>query len=665
MAGFWITLMIKTITRLTILLLLLLSALIVACSPGGIGSGDPAADGAIPFLGESAESDTTTDATPPVVAGGAAEVDAAGIPVGFTDEGRPYRGDLNAPIVMEAFSDFQCPYCSRFTNETLPGILESQIANGEVLLVFYDFPLNSIHPQAAAAANAARCAGESGPAAYWAMHDRLFVNLGEWSNNNPNDVFLRYAEELGIADNEFAGCLAENRYAEEVAADLELGRSRGVSSTPSFFLNQQPVIGAYPLEYFNQAFAAVAAGDSVAAQPEAQPQAPAARPTPVTIAMDDVAFEIGDPDAPVTIVEYTDYQCPYCARHAAQTLPQMLAEMVDTGRVRYVIKDFPLDSIHPEARAASVAARCAGEQGQYWEMHDALFTRQGEWGGLGRGAAGVFASMAADLSMDEGAFAACMDSGRYDQAVQDNQDEGISFGINGTPAFFIDGYPISGAQPYELFEYAIGLAEEGTLADAYVSQQEQAQAPAEPSAPVEVDVDGAYSIGDPDAPVTVVEFTDFQCPFCSRHFIQTFPQIQAEYIDTGKVRYVFMDFPLSSIHPQAQLAAEAARCAGDQGEYVAMHHILFERQDGWNGRQDAADIFADYAGELGLDSATFAACLDSGVHEQAVIADLDYGASLGVDGTPAFFVGGTFISGAQPFEVFQQAIEAALAEAGG
>ncbi len=164
--------------------------------------------------------------------------------------------------------------------------------------------------------------------------------------------------------------------------------------------------------------------------------------------------------------------------------------------------------------------------------------------------------------------------------------------------------------------------------------------------------------------MVIVEFTDFQCPFCSRHFLQTFPQIKAEYVDTGKVRYVFMDFPLSSIHPQAQLAAEAARCAGDQASHAEMHDLLFSRQDAWNGRDDAATIFSGFAAELGLDTVAFDACLKAGTHREAVLANLDYGISLGIDGTPAFFVNGNFISGAQPFEVFQQAIESLLAETG-
>lgn len=663
--------MTKLTVRFIDLVLLLLPAILIACGPVANSSGGSSgtalqgnADSSIPYLGDTTPVVTTADSSPaaPVSTTSPAEFDAGGIQVGYTADGRPYRGNLDAPITMEAFSDFQCPYCGRFAAETLPGLLENQIARGEVVLVSYDFPLNAIHPQAAEAANAARCAGEGGAAAYWAMHDRLYQNAGEWSNGQANEVFLRYAEELGIAGDDFGACLSENRYGAAIEADLALGQSRGVSSTPSFFLNNQPVIGAYPLDYFNQAIAAVGAGEAVAAEPAAEPQGPVVKPTPATIDSDNVAGEQGDPNAAVTIVEFTDFQCPYCDRHATETLPRLVTEMIDTGRVRYQIKDFPLDSIHPEARAAAVAARCAGDQDAFWAMHEALFARQSEWAGLGAGAADVFKTFAMDLSLDPDAFATCLTSGRFDAIIQANQDEGIALGVTGTPGFFINGFPISGAQPYELFEYAVGLAEDGTLADAYVAPE--AQAEPTPAGPVEVDTEGAFSIGEIDAPVVIVEFTDFQCPFCSRHFVQTYPQIKADYIDTGKVRYVFMDFPLSSIHPQAQLAAEAARCARDQDAYLPMHDILFSRQDEWGGRDDAGEVFTSYAGELALDTNVFTDCLNNGQHEAAVLADLEQGARLGVDGTPAFFLNGHFVSGAQPYEVFQQAIENLLAGAG-
>ena len=647
------------------LLLIVLLALVLAsaCAAPGATETGAAPTAAIPFLGgtsaSSAVDPTSTQAAAEPAAPTATETDANGIPVGFTAEGRPYRGQLDAPVTMEAFSDFQCPYCGRFSEETLTELLATQVAAGEVVFIFYDFPLDSIHPQATAAANAARCAGEEGAAAYWAMHDRLFADIDAWANDGAAGVFRAYSAEMGLDEAAFGACLDEQRHAAAIAADQALGLSRGVDSTPSFFVNGQLIAGAYPVETFNQAIAAVQAGETVAAAEPNAPQAPAVAPTPATIVMDNVAAEMGDAAAPVTIVEYTDYQCPYCAQHAAETFPTLLTEMIDTGRVRYVVKDFPLDSIHPEARAASVAARCAGEQDAYWGMHDALFARQAEWSGQPAMLNDIFTGMAAELALDGDAFVACLVDGRFDAAVQANQDEGFALGVDGTPAFFIDGFPISGAQPFDLFEYAVGLAEAGTLADAYV--QTAPQPTATPSGPVEVDTSGAFSIGAADAPVVLVEFTDFQCPYCSRHFAETFPQIMADYVDTGQVRYVFMDFPLNSIHPQAQLAAEAARCAGDQDAFLEMHQALFGRQDEWSGRGDAGEVFISFAGELGLDEATFRQCLESGQYTAAVEADLAQGISLGINGTPAFFLNGNFVSGAQPYSVFQGAIESLLA----
>lgn len=631
---------------------------LAACAVSPQAASPEQAAAAIPFVGESLP-------TPLLPSPSAATPSATdlyeGIPVGFTDEGRPYRGDPNAPVRMEEFSDFQCPFCSRFTVETLPNLLIDQVTAGEVVVIYYDFPLSSIHPYAAAAANAARCAGEAGAPAFWAMHDRLYADVDAWAHEGATGAFEAMGADIGLDAETFRACLDEQRYADEIDADLAAGELRGVSSTPSFFLNDQPIVGAYPLDYFNQAIASVLAGQQIAAEPEA-PTAPDVKPTPAAIIFDDIAATRGDESAPVTIVEYTDYQCPYCARHAAQTFPQLLSEMIETGRVRYIIKDFPLDSIHPDARAAAVAARCAGEQSAYWPMHDALFARQDEWAGLGAGANQAFVAMADDLGLELEAFGSCLVAGRYDDVIQANQDEGFSLGVNGTPAFFINGFPVSGAQPYELFEYAVGLAEEGTLADAYTRQEPQPTPT--PSGPVVVNTDGAHSIGAADAPVVIVEFTDFQCPYCSRHFAQTFPQIKADYIDTGKVRYVFKDFPLRSIHPQAQQAAEAARCAGEQGVYLEMHNALFSRQNDWSGRSDAGEIFVQLAGEIGADTDAFSACLASGRHAAAVQADLDEGARLGVNGTPGFFLNGYLLSGAQPYSVFQQAIDSLLAEQG-
>jgi len=577
-----------------------------------------------------------------------------GVEVGFTAEGRPYRGDPNAAVLLEEFSDFQCPFCSRFTEQTMPALLENQIASGDVHLVYYDFPLESIHPQAFAAANAARCAGENGAVVYWQMHDLLYQTTDKWAVSNPQSAFESLAGQLGLDQEAFAECQSELRYEDEIRADIDHGVSRGLRSTPSFFLNEQPLIGAQPIEAFNQAIAMVLGGQELAQEPTAEPQSPLqpppVKPTPAAIVMDTFAAEIGDPDAPVTIVEFTDYQCPFCQAFSSETLPRLLSDKIATGEVYYLLKDLPLDSLHPNARAAAAAARCAGAQGKYWEMHDALFESQSDWANRDDGPRQAFVDMAATLKLDRDAFEACLDDPDVAQAVQANVDEALALGADSTPFFYIDGLPVPGAQPYELFDFAIGEAKEGRLADAYV--------------PPEPDLSDAFAVGDPDAPVTIVEFTDYECPFCSRHFEQTYLQIKENYIDTGQVYYIFQDFPLTNIHPQAVKAAEAARCAGEQDAYVDMHDRLFRDQAAWSGSGDAAEQFKGFAADMGLDTNAFGECLDSGRTEAAVMTDLEEGARMGVNGTPAFIINGHTMSGAQPYSVFQEAIEQFLGEAG-
>ncbi|MDP3990126.1 MAG: thioredoxin domain-containing protein [archaeon] len=170
-----------------------------------------------------------------------------------------------------------------------------------------------------------------------------------------------------------------------------------------------------------------------------------------------------------------------------------------------------------------------------------------------------------------------------------------------------------------------------------------------------VDNDDAVR-GDPKAPVTIVEFSDYECPFCGRFYSETLGQIESKYIDTGKVKLVYKDFPLS-FHPQAQKAAEAAECAGEQGKYYEMHDLLFEQ-----GVQGGVAGFKQYARQLGLNTARFDTCLDSGEMASEVQADMIAGQRAGIQGTPGFIINGQLVSGAQPFAVFDAAIQAALNE---
>jgi len=171
---------------------------------------------------------------------------------------------------------------------------------------------------------------------------------------------------------------------------------------------------------------------------------------------------------------------------------------------------------------------------------------------------------------------------------------------------------------------------------------------------VQIDLEDDAVKGSANAPVTIVEFSDYECPFCGRHYTDTLPKIISNYVDTGKVKIVFKDFPLD-FHPNAQKAAEAAECAGEQGKYWEMHDELFDNKINYG-----IDNLKQYAKNIGLNSGKFDKCLDSGDMADEVKADLSAGQGYGVSGTPANFVNGKLISGACPYSAFQDAIEAEL-----
>jgi protein-disulfide isomerase len=606
--------------------------------------------------------------------------------VGFTEEGNAFKGDPNASVTVEEYSSFQCPFCGRFFAETYPDLISEYVEQGKVLYIFNDFPLAG-QPQSPKAAEAARCAGDVGGAqAFWDMHDTIFGNQSEWSGQSDADeLFKGYAAELAVDQAAFDECLDSGRMADLVQADWQEGRARGVNGTPSFFINDELLVGAQPFQAFASALdralagePAVAASDSAPASAGDAPSVEALVPTPVPFDFaaddqEDSIFALGDPEAPVTIVEFSDFQCPVCATHFERTWPALKEQYIDTGRVYYVFRDLPLTSIHPQAFKAHEAARCAFELGGidvYWQMHDRLFENQKQWS-ENEDHLRLFAEYAADLGLDQSDFEACLESGRHAGAVEASVREAFGLGVSGTPTFFIDGYPFSGAHPIQNFDQIITLAENDRLRDAIAeaiaaaqAQQEQQAQPRPTMAPADVPVEGAPFKGDADAPVTIVEYSDYQCPFCSRHFQETLPQLLENYVETGRVRYVFKDFPLTSIHPQAPKAAEAARCAreiGDEVDYWEMHDLLFEGQPQWSGNPEAVTVFKGYAGELGLDQDSFDECLDSGRHAAAVEADLREGAGFGVTGTPAFFINGQPLSGAQPYAVFEQVIDTMLA----
>lgn len=164
------------------------------------------------------------------------------------------------------------------------------------------------------------------------------------------------------------------------------------------------------------------------------------------------------------------------------------------------------------------------------------------------------------------------------------------------------------------------------------------------------------ALGPDDAPITIIEFADFQCPFCQRHALETYPRLIEEYGD--QIRFVYKDFPLSSIHPEAYPSALAATCADEQGVFWEYHDLLF------SGAQELNEAtYMSYAEQLSLDMAEFTACYEEARYAEQVQADYSFGTELGVSSTPTFFVNGIAVVGAQPFELFAEIIEYELENA--
>ncbi len=378
-----------------------------------------------------------------------------GKPVGFTDAGNPFMGDPNAPVTMVEYSDYLCPFCGRHVVETLPTLIDEYIQTGQMKLVFRDFPIEALHPNAPQGHQAAWCAGQDDAAAYWAMHDQLFSRQSEWSQvADPSEFLASVADEVGADAAVYAACMESGETIAKVNDGIAEGQTLGFSGTPSFVLftdtlpETYTVVGAYPLDYFRQYIDALLAGEEPPADPQAQaeaPQLPAwARGENLASDPDNPGFNlygdhtVGSDDAPLTIIEFSDMQCPACAQHANLVAPEIFKDFVETGKVRWVFKHRPLP-MHPFAPIGAAATECASDQGQFWEMHDALFADQEAWAGADSTwteaqAEKALIDIAKDLGLDSDSFSDCIKSRQpMERVLYDLYDaEGV---ISSTPSF--------------------------------------------------------------------------------------------------------------------------------------------------------------------------------------------------------------------------------------
>jgi protein-disulfide isomerase len=402
-----------------------------------------------------------------------------------------------------------------------------------------------------------------------------------------------------------------------------------------------------------------------------------AEPDPNFGFTDDGHPRLGDPDAPVTLVEFSDYLCPFCGRHFTETKPLLIEEYAASGAVNFVFRDFPLEDLHPNAPAGHAAGLCVAIQdaSMFWAYHDELFANQDAWKSLAEPGS-YLADLAERVGADLGAYRTCMVSGHATEAVERSISEVRSLGFSATPSFQIidnrtgETYQLVGAQSFDVFTTALDAVLTGgtppTLAPPpppqlpfWLTGAGLSPDPAKPG----YTVGGDPYKGDPEAGLVVVEISDFQCPFCQRHSLETQPTLDDAYVDTGGILWAFKHLPLP-IHPQAVDAAVAAECAGDQGAFWPMHDLLFATVDRW-AVETSGSILTELASELGLDAAGFSACLESRAALERVLSDSSDLSGI-VASTPTFIIlqdgRARVIEGAQPLADFQAFFNEVLAD---
>ncbi len=591
----------------------------------------------------------------------------------------PVQGDADAKVTIVEWSDFQCPFCGRVI-DTLHQIEKSY--GSDVRIAFKHNPL-PMHPNAPYAAKAAIAAQKQGK--FWQMHDKLFeANNSRQGDALNQDKVDQMARDLGLDLEKFKADANSPETAQIIAADQAQASKLGANGTPHFFINGARISGAMPYESFKavidsqlkRANQALSNGvsrrdlyenlikDGATAPPPPPPQAAPPPPPPQAQNVEPGdGPAIGSKRPKVIIVEWSDFQCPFCSR-VEPTLKQILETYKDD--VKIVWRNEPL-SFHPNAMPAAKAAMAAARQGKFWQMHDLMFEHQQEL------SEAKYEEWARQIGLDLSRWKKDKESPEVAALIQADSSYGQKMGADGTPSFFVNGRFISGAMPFETFKGVIdeqikkadeqlkkGVKHE-KLYQTLVAENVKSlgspppgmAAPA-PEQKFDVQVGNAPVRGPKSAPVTIVEFSDFQCPFCSR-VEPTLKQIMDTY--KGKVRIAWKNQPLS-FHPNAMPAAEAAMAAYQQGndKFWAMHDKLFEKQ---NDLSPA--LYEQTAKEIGLNLGKWKSAVESHAAQASIQSDMNAGSAVGAGGTPTFFINGKKLVGAMPFDSFKQVIDAELA----
>jgi protein-disulfide isomerase len=531
----------------------------------------------------------------------------------------PVKG---GPVNMIVFQDFQCPYSKDlfFTIERL-----EHRYGPNLHVIFKQSPL-PIHPDAPLAHRAALAAGLQGKME--PMSELLYAN----QNRQDRASLMVYARRLHLDMARFVRDLDSPAVAARLKADLDESRAFGVEETPSYYLDGKALVGTHSeanlASYIDQSAARL---DAVARQreddtPEVAGQLDAALSEAI---LNNASAVRGPVDAPLTIVEFTDFQCPFC-KSAITPMEQLIASR---GReVRWVLHSFPLD-FHADSELAHEAALAAGDQGKFWEMHDLLFANQSalKIDDLRR-----YAHM---LSLDVPRFDRALSTHQFAGQVAADRALGAKADVNATPTFFVDGHKLEGARQ---------LPELLQLADSK-STSRPVSAAASAVVVAGAALPDQQVLGAGNAPVTITWYTDVRSSLAARQ-AALLQSLATQY--GTRLRVLYRAFAVET-HPDSVLAAQALVAAMAQKQFWAMYRGLSEH----TGELDRTQILT-IATQLGLDATAFAAELDRA--QATVQLDRDDAARRGILGAPVMFVNGTRMDGMQADKNYTAAMDAEL-----
>ncbi len=589
-------------------------------------------------------------------------------------------GERTAPVTVINFSDFECPFSKR-AFETMERLQKQY--QGKLAYVYKHYPL-ATHREARHAAKASIAAEKQGK--FPEMYRKLFENGQSITEEN----IALWAKEIELDPEQFAKDYADPETDRRLHEDITQGNTFGVRGTPTLFVNGRRLSGANTEQLERLVADELAKGEALKKNGVSDVYTeiiknglsryvPPKRPLPV-VPKDIYAVTVpshsptkGPTDAPITIILFTDLECPFCARfHADMT--ELQKEFRD--QLRLVFVNLPL-KFHNFAVPAAKAALAAGRQEKFWEMHDRLFAEQTAWK-KENNFDQYLDGAAQALQLDVQKFKKDMDDPRTMEIIHRDLAFADAIGVRGTPGIFINGRYASGAFPLETFRTTIReeldrarpFMEKGLRGDALYQELikdgkdavfiNQA-APEDPDKVFAIKLTGQEpSLGKKSAPITIVEFSDLQCPPCAK-VSAAVDALREKHKDA--IRVIYKQFPLGKQHPYAEPAARlllAAKTIHGDDTHQLLRARLFATQTEWTTGGSADTFFERYAKELKLDWAKIRTAMTSAAVTESLAEDRAEASKNGVRAVPVLFVNGKKISGPQSTERLKIMIEELL-----